>query len=1114
MPEGTPGTGGGRPGNPTGPGGALSKGGPTKPQGDTLGEKVDDLKEQAGRAAGEAAYQSTKGALAAAGVPPALTDLARKGLNNRLGRRMVGNPILRRFLPKGVEDGFWGGGDSGDKGGKGGAGGKDRTGAAEASGAGNGSGSGEFKTVMGKAAPFLALVLVPLLALMGFGGAHLATGDDEDQPDGTSDARVAEYLPGDWQRVLQDAARRASEGQPDHAKVPWTVLAGVVKTQTDFARYSPYDNIDRDPGREAAEFPAGGGGADGGAVEVGDTSGAGPGPVRGVGGPGSAATVPGSGGHPAPPDGDLAHQLGWFLWALRMHESNGDYTRRAGTSESDACGAYQYISSTWANYGGYRSACDAPPSIQDRRATRDVLDRWNAYGTWQQVAVAHFYPAWANSPEKWDRCPDACSFNPEVWSYVDDIMTRMRQAAEQSPAGAPALRPASSGGGSGPGSPSGGAPGVVADGCRVGNPDPGIGGEGSQGVGPYLVTPGAADDMANMGLDPQNPCDSSLYAARRLAAAARTVHADPGNPRWTPNGSSEDQENARDLWSATIEASGVFVHRDADPDAPCEVPPPDDPDEPRSIGFEIISIWRCEIVRMPELHLVIDGERVDDTGTGSDTGAGEGAAEFEYTVEEDRGAATEILVNEALSVSYGAGRWRTGGCDDTSDRRQGVFRMTRQEADAAGVDDRCDVDANIRGAARLVLAVEKVPPRERPADLGAFQPMAGGWQALGVAMGDDLRLFSLVGPGRRFTPTDECGRVMTRFLTDVSPHAAEFAALEDPPTERAVRDRWQPKMAALLEANGLREPSADPACVVGSWAPGFNGALAQHATGLAARYDLDERVLGGLADYYQGRENANEAARPVAGADTLVVPRLAPRPLQEIGAPIEPDATQAWNRIGSTDGVTVPLARRAVEYAWFFGGVIAPFDSAGELIGSLAEEREDPSGGGGPAQVEVGPDGCPTQAPPKTLRQGAAEIGVHRLCVDSVAQARTPEAAKAIKWALTNLGLPYCMCVPQRNWDEYADCSSFVSRAYRSAVPKLYKGNAPTTDTLRAVPWMRQIPLSEAKPGDLVEPNPGHVAMQLANGYKVHTNTTKDVSRVERAYSSVYWAGWFDPSKT
>ena len=160
---------------------------------------------------------------------------------------------------------------------------------------------------------------------------------------------------------------------------------------------------------------------------------------------------------------------------------------------------------------------------------------------------------------------------------------------------------------------------------------------------------------------------------------------------------------------------------------------------------------------------------------------------------------------------------------------------------------------------------------------------------------------------------------------------------------------------------------------------------------------------------------------------------------------------------------------------------------------------------------KAGPDGCPTKAPRGTLRQGAEKIGIAKLCADAVAKARTPEAAKAIKWALSHLGMKYSQ--PHRNDPGYADCSSFVSRAYRDAIPGLYTGNAPTTHTLRRLSWMRQISLGQAKPGDLVEPHPGHVAMQLAGGYKVHTNRPGDVAHVTRAYSSATWVGWVDPSK-
>lgn len=165
----------------------------------------------------------------------------------------------------------------------------------------------------------------------------------------------------------------------------------------------------------------------------------------------------------------------------------------------------------------------------------------------------------------------------------------------------------------------------------------------------------------------------------------------------------------------------------------------------------------------------------------------------------------------------------------------------------------------------------------------------------------------------------------------------------------------------------------------------------------------------------------------------------------------------------------------------------------------------------GSGQTTVGPDGCPTKAPANTLREGSAAVGIAKICADSVARARTPQAAMAIKYALSHLGLPYSQA--RRNANGYYDCSSFVSRAYRAAGLNFYTGNAPVVETFNQARYIRKIPLSQARPGDLVAPHSGHVAMALAGGWKVHTNRTGDVSKVERAYGHAYWTGWFDPSK-
>lgn len=55
-------------------------------------------------------------------------------------------------------------------------------------------------------------------------------------------------------------------------------------------------------------------------------------------------------------------------------ESGGNYCAR---NASGACGAYQIMPGTWQNFGGYASACDAPPAVQDEKARSMAPCNWN-----------------------------------------------------------------------------------------------------------------------------------------------------------------------------------------------------------------------------------------------------------------------------------------------------------------------------------------------------------------------------------------------------------------------------------------------------------------------------------------------------------------------------------------------------------------------------------------------------------------------------------------------------------------------------------------------------------------------------------------------------------------
>lgn len=76
----------------------------------------------------------------------------------------------------------------------------------------------------------------------------------------------------------------------------------------------------------------------------------------------------GGGGGARCQDGALDYGTGNYSIPTEvvMRESGGWYG--SCNESSGACGAYQVLPSTWDGYGGYGSACDAPPAVQDQWA--------------------------------------------------------------------------------------------------------------------------------------------------------------------------------------------------------------------------------------------------------------------------------------------------------------------------------------------------------------------------------------------------------------------------------------------------------------------------------------------------------------------------------------------------------------------------------------------------------------------------------------------------------------------------------------------------------------------------------------------------------------------------
>jgi hypothetical protein len=98
------------------------------------------------------------------------------------------------------------------------------------------------------------------------------------------------------------------------------------------------------------------------------------------------------------------NQIANILATIRYMESRGNYL--APPNKGRASGAYQFITSTWNNYAGYRDAYLAPPAIQDERAAADVtkfLAQWN--NDVSMIPVMWYLPSAAQYVDRMDIVP-------------------------------------------------------------------------------------------------------------------------------------------------------------------------------------------------------------------------------------------------------------------------------------------------------------------------------------------------------------------------------------------------------------------------------------------------------------------------------------------------------------------------------------------------------------------------------------------------------------------------------------------------------------------------------------------------------------------------------------
>ncbi|MFA5711821.1 hypothetical protein [Mycolicibacterium sp.] len=123
----------------------------------------------------------------------------------------------------------------------------------------------------------------------------------------------------------------------------------------------------------------------------------------------------------------IESQLRAIQAAIRQTESGGRYDARSSTSS--ASGAYQYIDSTWNNYGGFARAVDAPPEVQDRRMWEDLVRRWESYGDLTSVAMAHYLPAAVANPVLASQVPAGNRLTPS--QYAATILDRAGISTDQ-----------------------------------------------------------------------------------------------------------------------------------------------------------------------------------------------------------------------------------------------------------------------------------------------------------------------------------------------------------------------------------------------------------------------------------------------------------------------------------------------------------------------------------------------------------------------------------------------------------------------------------------------------------------------------------------------------------
>ena len=107
--------------------------------------------------------------------------------------------------------------------------------------------------------------------------------------------------------------------------------------------------------------------------------------------------------------------------AILSQETGGVDAYYRKSYSSSACGAFQYMSTSWNNFMGYKSACQAPEWVQDQRMINELKSSYATYHNWAKAVAAHLYPSRVGNTATWNKPVPG---NPTVFQYVSSVFQK------------------------------------------------------------------------------------------------------------------------------------------------------------------------------------------------------------------------------------------------------------------------------------------------------------------------------------------------------------------------------------------------------------------------------------------------------------------------------------------------------------------------------------------------------------------------------------------------------------------------------------------------------------------------------------------------------------------